>query len=405
MIELIYSLFLLSGLIKSFIIIYADSLHVIDFTLLCALFLLGIYVLHFGKNFFFKNTFYVTHKSKAIIFCVFVLYSWMIITLVYTPSPEYCYIKVFMFLTDLLALLFPFIYRKFNPERFFHIFVYLGSSLVFIYSALLPDVYANYLRYSEYREFVVKYLDIGYLSGIVILMLAFTCPRIKPLPRILLIGTNAWTLVISSARGPLVFLFIVLMIRFVVVSIRFLKKWKLNLKNILYTIGAIGLLGAAVVYLIDKYALFLERSIFRLSLLADPQSGGVAKRLSLIYFSLDKIFENAVNFLFGLGIGSFGILYDGVDERNYPHNVILEIWFELGILGVAMFALLLFIYFKKVRFNLNFVLIFGYLLLNGLKSYSLADSLIMYGILSVLVLSSILLKPNGQGKEDFDEQF
>ncbi len=59
------------------------------------------------------------------------------------------------------------------------------------------------------------------------------------------------------------------------------------------------------------------------------------------------------------------------------------------------------IYLKKIPFNLNFVLIFVYLMLNGLKSYSLVDSRIMFGILSALVLYSILLKRNGKGKDDY----
>lgn len=57
MIELFYSLFLLSGLVKSFLIFYAGSLMVIDFTLLCALILAGVYILHFGNDFLFKGGF------------------------------------------------------------------------------------------------------------------------------------------------------------------------------------------------------------------------------------------------------------------------------------------------------------------------------------------------------------
>ena len=52
MIELIYCLFLLSGLVKSFLHFYAGSIMVVDFTLLCALFLVAAYILQFSKNFF-----------------------------------------------------------------------------------------------------------------------------------------------------------------------------------------------------------------------------------------------------------------------------------------------------------------------------------------------------------------
>jgi hypothetical protein len=388
MIEFIYCIFLLSGLVKSFLLFYASSIMVVDFTLLCALILVAAYILHFSKNFFFRNTIYLVKSSRPVIFILVTFYLWMVITLLYTASPGYSYIKVFMFLSDLLAVLFPFIYRGFNPKRFFHLFAYVGSGLIFLYMALFPSIYTSYLKDIEYRGMVIKYLDIGFLAGVIILILAFTCPKMNRLIKILLIGINAWTLLVSAARGPMLFLVLVLVIRFAVSFVTFMKtSWKLNFKNIFYLVAGIGFLGTAAYYLIDRYALLLERSITRLLLLLDPQgSESILERITQVSYSFGRIFENAGNFLFGLGIGSFGILYEGVDERNYPHNVVLEIWFELGFLGIIMFIMLLLIYFKKIRLRLNFVLIFIYLLLNSLKSYSLIDLRIMFGMLSVLLI-------------------
>jgi hypothetical protein len=286
-----------------------------------------------------------------------------------------------------VAVLIPFIYKGFNPKRFFHLFAYMGSGLIFLYTALFPSIYTSYLKDIEYRDMVTRYLDIGYLAGLIILIVAFVCPQMKKFIKLLLIGINAWTLLISAARGPLLFLVFVLFIRFSVSFVTFMKSWRLNFKNIFYMIAGVGLLGTAAYYLIDRYALLLERSITRLMMLLDPEgSESILERITQVSYSLDRIFENAGNFLFGLGIGSFGILYEGVDERSYPHNVMLEIWFELGLIGIILFILLLLVYFKKIRLRLNFVLIFIYLLLNSLKSYSLIDLRIMFGILSVLLI-------------------
>jgi O-antigen ligase len=387
MIELIYSLFLLSGLVKAFLQFYAAGLMVVDFTLVCALFLLAAYILQFSRNFFFKNTIYLVKSSRAVIFILFGFYLWMLVTLIYTASPGYSYIKVFMFLSNLVAVLIPFIYKGFNPKRFFHLFAYMGSGLIFLYTALFPSIYTSYLKDIEYRDMVTRYLDIGYLAGLIILIAAFVCPQMRKFIKLLLIGINAWTLLVSAARGPLLFLVLVLFIRFAVSFVSFMKSWRLNFKSIFYMIAGVGLLGTAAYYLIDRYALLLERSITRLLMLLDPEgSESVLERITQVSFSFDKIFENAGNFLFGLGIGSFGILYEGVDERSYPHNAMLEIWFELGLLGIILFILLLLVYFKKIRFRLNLVLIFIYLLLNSLKSYSLIDLRIMFGILSVLLI-------------------
>jgi len=398
MIELIYCLFLLSGLVKSFLLFYAPGLAVVDFTLLCAVILLAMYVFQWGKNFFFRSRLYIRKSIRPLVFVLSVFFLWMIVSLIYTASPSYGYIKVFMFLSLIMAILIPFSYKGFSPERFFHLSAYFGTGLIFLYSALLPNVYANYLRYEESREFVVKYLDVGFLAGLMILILAFASPRVKLLPKILLIGINAWTILISSARGPMVFLFFVLMIRFLVSTVTFMRRsWTFSFKNILYVLGGIGIFATAVSYFMDRYALLLERSITRLLMLTDLESGSVSERFSQLIFSFEKIFHKAVNFLFGLGIGSFGILYEGVDERNYPHNVVLEIWFELGVVGLILFLFMLYLYFKRIRFHLNFLLIFIYLLLNSLKSYSLIDLRIMFGIISVLAihpLVSFILKEN-----------
>lgn len=385
MIELIYTLFLLSGFVKFFFLFVGKNLMVIDFTLLCALVLMGIYFLHFLSN-LSKNRFHIIEESRTVVFIMLVFYLWMIITLTYTRSPGYCYIKVIMFLTCVVALVFPFVFRGFKSERFFRILVYMGSGLIFIYTALLPNLYAAYQRSYDHREFVVKYLDIGYLAGIIILVLAFASPKMNRVLKILLIGFNASALMVTAARGPIVFLGIVLLIRFGVSGITFLRKsWQFNFKNIMVMVTGVALLAVGISYLTDKYAPLIERSIHRLLLLLDPYSSSLAKRFSQIDFSLGSIFKDIWHFLFGTGTGSFGIIYDGIDERNYPHNVILEIGFETGIIGILLFGALLLVLFIKIRRDFNLSLIFVYLMLNSLKSFSLVDSRIMFGMVGMLL--------------------
>lgn len=386
MIELIYTLFLLSGFVKFFFLFVGTGLMIIDFTLLCALLLLGIYAFHFLSN-VSKNRFHILDQSRSAVFIMMAFYLWMILTLAYTRSPGYCYIKIIMFLTDVVALCFPFVYRGFKAERFFRYLVWMGSGLIFVYTALLPNLYATYQRTSANREFVVKYLDIGYLAGIIILVLAFASPKMNRVLKILLIGFNASALMVTAARGPIVFLGIVLLVKFGVTAVTFLRKsWKFDFKNIMVMVTGIALLGVGVSYLADKYAPLIERSIHRLLLLFDPYSASLAKRFSQIGFSLDSIFKDVWHFLFGTGIGSFGFIYDGIDERNYPHNVVLEIGFETGIIGVILFAALLLLLFTKIRRNFNLALIFVYLMLNSLKSYSLVDSRIMFGMVGMLLV-------------------
>lgn len=394
MVELIYALFLLSGIIKFFILSFAGGLIPIDFTLLCAILLLGIYAAAFFKDFYNRSKFHIIGPTRSLIIAVLALYLWMFFTLLYTHSPSYCYTKLFMFLTILLALGFPLVYRGFKPGRFITLYSYIGTGLVFAYSALLPNFFAGYMAMAgdEDKEFVVKYLDIGHLAGIMILILAFACPRMKPVIKAILIGINLWAVLISAARGPIVFLLLVILLRLGASFINFLRgKGKLELKYLFYMAAGFGVFGAGVYYAMDRYADLIERTFRRLTQVMDTASSSVSQRISMLSFTLEKIFDNAWNFLLGLGIGSFGILFDGVDERNYPHNVILELWFEVGIVGVILFVVILLIYLKKLWSNFSFLLIYLYLLLNIMKSSSLVDSRIMFGTLSVLVLYDILL--------------
>jgi O-antigen ligase len=65
----------------------------------------------------------------------------------------------------------------------------------------------------------------------------------------------------------------------------------------------------------------------------------------------------------------------GVDGRGYPHNIILEIWFELGLIGLflfLLFAMSSFIY-KISKESKTSWIIFLYIILNLLKSNSLVD--------------------------------
>jgi O-antigen ligase len=388
MTETIFTLFLLSGLVKSFLPIFTGSTLFIDITLLCSICLFGLLIADGFKNAYFKNELYFPVESRAIVFTMLVFYLWMIASLLYTRSYHYCYEKVILYLTNILALVFPFFYRPFNPRRFFHIFAYAGTALVFLYSFLLPNMYDSYVRNLLYRDFVVKYLDVGYVAGIVILLAAFACPKMKRLSRILIMGFNTWAIFISAARGPLVFLALVFAIR-AAVSLFTRKSWKLSFKNIFILITGLGILGTAAFYLTDKYSTLLERSLSRFSRLTESTSGSISERVSFISFSIDTIFEKASNFLFGLGIGSFGITYQNLDERLYPHNTILEIAFELGIIGIIIFLALLLLLYRKIRFNFNYVLIFFYLVLNNLKSYSIVDQRIMFGILSIMVLENL----------------
>lgn len=388
MIEIIYTFFLLSGFIKFFLLYYGKNLFPVDFTLLCAFLLAAAYIFRVAGDFYYKNKFYLLQRARAIVACLLIFYTWMVVTLLYTASPQYSYIKLGIFPTIAIAFIFPQIWRGFRTQLFFYWFVVVGTGAVVLFSTFFAGLYEEYLKQpDEYYDFIAKYLDMGYLAGAIMLVLLFACPRLKPWLKILLIGVNGWMLVVSAARGPLLTFFLVLFLRAVIGVFEILKrKWNFNFKTALAValVFVVVIMGAT--YMVRNNEALLQRTAYRLQLVFDPQSAAVEERINLVNFSLKNILAGPADFVLGQGIGSFGILYDHIDKHNYPHNILLEILFETGIVGFVVFLAFFFLYLKQIGWHLHFLTIFLYFLLNSLKSASLIDLRIMFGIFGVMLL-------------------
>jgi O-antigen ligase len=67
-------------------------------------------------------------------------------------------------------------------------------------------------------------------------------------------------------------------------------------------------------------------------------SGSAGKRVDFYRATLEALPNQP---LMGTGIGSWSRFYFGNDQRNYPHNLFLEIAFEEGLVGLAAFLALL----------------------------------------------------------------
>ena len=59
--------------------------------------------------------------------------------------------------------------------------------------------------------------------------------------------------------------------------------------------------------------------------------------------------------LLGYGFGNYSIITTGVDERDYPHNLILEFGFEMGMLTCLIFLMYIFSRLKMKRKELDFI--------------------------------------------------
>ena len=385
--ELLLILYVLSGYIKVFLILYNISIG-IDITLLLALIL--VFNVFLSKKIILKYFF-----TSIVLFLVFFI--WMIITIIYSTSNEYLFNKIFLFSTNIVAFLIPLLlFSKIEIKSLLNKFVLISTPLgIWFIAFILPKMYFNEI----YNNASQAYLTVSLFSGMNILILLLLKVKLfkNSYINLLFIILNIAVLILSGGRGGLVLAFLVLTI------FGFFKlKLKLKqLKLILKSISLIILFGFIIGNLIrqTEYVELFERSIRRLELLTEfngINSGGnsVEVRVGMLNFSYDKIVHSPTSLLFGYGIGSFWYEYTGIDGRGYPHNLVLEILFELGLIGLLIFIIFSGVTLKHFKYTALSWIVF-YLLLNSLKSSSLVDLRILFFMFSLALIegsNNFLLK-------------
>ncbi len=120
------------------------------------------------------------------------------------------------------------------------------------------------------------------------------------------------------------------------------------------------------------------------------------KRLEYFIFSKEKIFQNSKSVILGYGLGSFSNEFNNEDKRLYPHNIILEIFFELGIIGLLIILGLVLTNIKIFKNYLsNFALLAVIVLfLNAMKSSSIVDLRVLFALYAISIFHFKELKPN-----------
>jgi len=377
-IEVSYSIFVYSGMLKSVLGFY-DIFLPLDFTILSFLCLITSVFFNLNDVKVVLNT----ENGSSILF-LFLFTCTVILSLVYSPSSSYKIEKTLQFQTNFIVLILPLFIINFDYKIFIKCSILINVLLVLWYfnidlnsSKLIRDTF-------QFNVFAQFYLPIATLTGINFLYLYMSDSifKLKTLLTLFLIGS----LFLLRARGPLIFTLLILLLNFR------LKNIKLKFKKIyLLYIPSIGILF----FIFHKKITYLiSNSLYRLSLLFDGLSknktmgASVEHRMSNISDSINLIFDNGLNFLFGYGFGSYGILTLGKDVRSYPHNVFLEVWVELGFVGAVVFLLFIgniFILSKKSFSFSFFVMLF--IFFNMMKSSSISDMRIYFAFMSMMIIT------------------
>jgi O-antigen ligase len=300
--------------------------------------------------------------------------------MIYSASAVYKFQKMGQLLTALFAGIAPLLVKDFNYTKFLRTFSYSSVAMGLAYLVIIKIKGFESTEEGLY-DFSSAYLVLSYAAGLSSLLVYFGKHNMKQLEKFILTGLGFLLLLMLGARGPL--LFFVLSILLVYLYPLMFRKLKL-IANLLFFGSFAFVLALFSIPILHQKSDFVQRTTNRLFLLVSDSMGetdissSVLHRLEGIQFSIESIFSSWKNLFLGEGIGSFGPLFMQLDERQHPHNIFLELWFELGLIGFGIFLLAVFIpYLASKRNSLikvvpSVALLF--ILLNYMKSSSYSET-------------------------------
>ncbi|CAH1528163.1 conserved membrane hypothetical protein [Vibrio rotiferianus] len=366
--ELWFVILLLSGFFKQFVNVF--NLVSFDVTLVVSCLLL---IVVFYEHLFFYNGKFTNSSSLIGILslCLFTFFT--IFSITYTPSEQYALKKFLSFLICIFIYLLPQLFIRFDVDIFIRRFVNISIILSIIFVLVFYFIPSN----SPLGVMKENYLVVGYLCGLNILILfAFERKISTPLVFFIIV------LMLTGARGPLIFT----VATSALIWINMFGFLKLFAPKTLLFIFILMSIVLGLAYFFDFIYNMLLGSFNRLSLLFSSDIGDSANiRIHHILESWQHIKDKP---LFGYGFGSYGLVTTGTDIRSYPHNIFLELWFEVGIFGLLSFLFFCVYHFRLSYLKLGFpaACILLYIILNSLKSSSFAEVKFLFSFMSIFIL-------------------
>jgi O-antigen ligase len=187
-----------------------------------------------------------------------------------------------------------------------------------------------------------NYLALGYTIGMGLLIstaYVFFSEQSRFNKMVLLIMSLffMFLLFVLGGRGPLISVTISLLIPFLYRT-KLMLDHKLQIKKYFAFIVIILIVVVLIsIYLYSKD--LATATLTRILLLFEPGMGTSAGTRAAYYLTAYKLWL-AKPFL-GHGIGSWPILTGLPDVNSYPHNMLLEIMVELGVMGLILFGFIL----------------------------------------------------------------
>jgi O-antigen ligase len=300
----------------------------------------------------------------------------------YTSAPDYGGSKLLRFLLiGTLLFISPFLIILSEDDFLKFAKLFLGFCAVTSIQLIV-----NLETRSQSTDTDITRIGAGWLMGMAIVILLFyPVARTRGRQRkliIFLLPVFIGGLMAAAARGPIFALSIASLIGMAIL----IKERQLRMATAasMLIILALGLGGAYFLLRQTDAGKYAAKTGEIESLFTEGTSSGSAGERLGFYRATIAAIPNQP--LWGTGIGSWSTFYYGDDQRNYPHNLFLEIAFEEGLMGLAAFLALLALVgisiYRMIGDSRSHFLVLGLLVLysviNSLFSGDLDDNRLLW---------------------------
>lgn len=272
----------------------------------------------------------------------FLVYSFL--SIIYSANQFYAFKKILFMLNIIpLGIMGFLIYSDNNNlDKFLKLMLILFIPLIFISIFIQPFNATQSYSFSLLRWSHVLF---SRFVGAAFILLLFSTLSQKY--KTLLLSILLFGLLYSGARGPLVFIFFLL-------TYYFIRNYKNNnLIKIYFFIFFV------ITVFFFFFINFSNKRILELLTINDfIKSGGVVVRITLWDIAIKMFLDN---YIFGAGLGGFETNFYSTlgAQLHYPHNIILEVLSELGIIGFILFCIVFVLtLFKLKNYSIKIFILF-----------------------------------------------
>jgi len=388
--ETLFVIFLFAGLYKA-----DPRLEWVSFDLTALFFGLSIIA---GLIILIKKGLIFKRKSMILVLLYMAFAGYVLLTYLWTPGKIYSTQKLLYIWTLVFwALTAPALIISTDPIRIKR----LGIIYILFSSIVAIEALTYYFMAGQQGFITVfgsNYLGLGRVISLAFLLLIayfmFWARNVYwKLFTIIMASLYLWLLLVTGGRGPFLAAILSGLIPLIFTIHLDLKKKIIRVRKYVVPILIMVIVSISLFVYLSETG-HMTQTYSRLLVLTQTGMGDSAGERLQHYVHAIEYWKQAP--IFGYGIGSWPIIDGGIDMRGYPHNIVLEILVELGLVGLLIFfililyALLLLAPVKSIGdepIKIFLLMLMVYMLLNSMVSGDIPDNRLLFACIGMMPIA------------------